>query len=291
MCDISFGFISSSRTSSHQTEIVFWDFLFKSIWGEMIKWWRGYSCYRKAGRNFKSNVSGFIKDFFVLKVEIDFRKLIRKSREGLSERGFGIICFMIKILTIMWYHRKLWCLGCNIDNFYSKNVVLGLFFFTFMFSSCFILVPPPPILGRYFISWFWNVLFCLYCSPLSRNLLSVPLFTYIFSSITSSCVLRLVWGLLSGNWHFIRFQFILCWLFRLLSQHFHLCYSHFACRFHGPVRILLKRSPFYHRQVMFFHRSTPSVWTYHSSRQVSITYQLFRSLPWLFLSSFDSLRS
>ena len=45
-----------------QTETVFWGFLFKSMWGEMIRWWRGYSYSRKAGRDHKSNVSGFIKD-------------------------------------------------------------------------------------------------------------------------------------------------------------------------------------------------------------------------------------
>ena len=31
------------------------------------------------GRDLKSNVSGFIKRYFVLKVEIDFRELIRKK--------------------------------------------------------------------------------------------------------------------------------------------------------------------------------------------------------------------
>ena len=53
--------------------------------GEMIRLWSGYSSIRKAGKDLKSNVSGFIKRFFVLKVEIDFRELIRKkSREGLG---------------------------------------------------------------------------------------------------------------------------------------------------------------------------------------------------------------
>ena len=37
-----------------------------------------------AGRRegLKSNVSGFINDFFVVKVEIDFRELTGKSRKG-----------------------------------------------------------------------------------------------------------------------------------------------------------------------------------------------------------------
>ena len=47
----------------------------------MIRWWKGYSCSRKTWRDLKSNVSGFIKDFFILKVEIDFRALIKKSSE------------------------------------------------------------------------------------------------------------------------------------------------------------------------------------------------------------------
>ena len=45
----------------------------------MIRWWRENSYSRKAGRDLKSNVSGFIEKFFVLKVEIDFRELIRKG--------------------------------------------------------------------------------------------------------------------------------------------------------------------------------------------------------------------
>ena len=83
-------------------------FLFKSMWGEMISWWRVYSCCRKAGRDLKSNVYQVsLKIFFyVLKVEIDFRELLRKSWEGFGFHG--------KILTMMWCHRKLsilWCLG------------------------------------------------------------------------------------------------------------------------------------------------------------------------------------
>ena len=63
MCDISFGFISSSRTSSDKICSEFF-FLFKSMLGEMIRWWRCNSCSRKAGKDLKSNISGFIKDFF-----------------------------------------------------------------------------------------------------------------------------------------------------------------------------------------------------------------------------------
>ena len=38
-------------------------FLFKSMRGEMIRGWRVYSCSRKEGKDLKTNVSGFIKDF------------------------------------------------------------------------------------------------------------------------------------------------------------------------------------------------------------------------------------
>ena len=99
-----------------QTETVFWVFLFKSTWGKMIRWLRGYSCSRKARRNLKLNVSGFIKDFFVLKLGIDFRELIRKSRARFGWKGFWHILFHGKILTTIWCHRKLstfWYLGCN----------------------------------------------------------------------------------------------------------------------------------------------------------------------------------
>ena len=69
----------------------------------MIRWWRGYSCCRKAGRDSKLNVSSFIKGFFVLKVVINFRELIRKKKLGRVwvKGSFGMTCFMEKILTIM----------------------------------------------------------------------------------------------------------------------------------------------------------------------------------------------
>ena len=43
----------------------------------------------------KSSVSGFIRGFFVLKVEIDFKELIRKKAgKGLGKNGFGISYFV-----------------------------------------------------------------------------------------------------------------------------------------------------------------------------------------------------
>ena len=92
MCDISFSFISSRTSSDSEC------FLSFSI--ETIRWWRGYS-WRKAGIDLKLTVSGFIKDFFVLKVEIDFRELKRISRERFGLKGFWHISFHGKILTIM----------------------------------------------------------------------------------------------------------------------------------------------------------------------------------------------
>ena len=43
----------------------------------------------KVGKDIKSNVSVFIKYYFVLKVKIDFRELIKKEvGKDLRERGF-----------------------------------------------------------------------------------------------------------------------------------------------------------------------------------------------------------
>ena len=73
MCYISLGFISSQTSSDREG---FLSFLFKSMRGEMIRSWRGYSCSWKAGKELKSNVS----DFFVLKLEVDFWKMIIKKK-------------------------------------------------------------------------------------------------------------------------------------------------------------------------------------------------------------------
>ena len=62
-------------------------------------------------------VSGFIKDlFFILKLETDFKELIRKIYRSVWVERVLAILFHGKILTIMWYCRKLYvlrCLGCN----------------------------------------------------------------------------------------------------------------------------------------------------------------------------------
>ena len=68
------GFISSSRTSSRLK--LFSEFFYlkpceKSAMGIVLA--------GKVGWNFKSNVSDFIKDFFCLKLEINFRELIRNK--------------------------------------------------------------------------------------------------------------------------------------------------------------------------------------------------------------------
>ena len=109
MFDISFVFISSPASSDRDCFLIF--FYFESVWGEMIRWWRGYSWSRKHRRDLKSNVSGFSKDFLVLKVDIHFREMIgKKVGKGLFESGFGTSLFYGNILTIMWCHRKLFIL-------------------------------------------------------------------------------------------------------------------------------------------------------------------------------------
>ena len=78
------GFILSSRTSRQRLLSKF--FYLKAC----EESGGGIIVAGKVGRDFKSNVSGFIKDFFVLKVEIDLRELIRKKLgRGLCERDFG----------------------------------------------------------------------------------------------------------------------------------------------------------------------------------------------------------
>ena len=97
-----------------QRETVFWVFLLNSMWGDMIWWWMWYICSRKAGRNLKSNVSGFVKDFFVLKVDIDFRELIRKMSWRVWIKG--VLAYLVSWKVIDYNVRKLsilWCLGCN----------------------------------------------------------------------------------------------------------------------------------------------------------------------------------
>ena len=72
MCDLSFGLYFIFRDY----------FLGFSIWKHVRR-------AGKVGRDLKSNVSGLFKDVLVLKVETDFRELIRKKvGEGLCERGF-----------------------------------------------------------------------------------------------------------------------------------------------------------------------------------------------------------
>ena len=58
MCDISSGFISSSRTSSRQR--LFSEFFYLKACKESGG---GIVVAEKVGRDLKTNVSGFIKDF------------------------------------------------------------------------------------------------------------------------------------------------------------------------------------------------------------------------------------
>ena len=82
----------------------------------MIRWSKWYSCSRKAGKDLKSSVSGFIKRLFCFESGHRFHGPDKKWLEGFGWKGFGRNLFHGKILTIMWCRRKLsilLCLGCG----------------------------------------------------------------------------------------------------------------------------------------------------------------------------------
>ena len=60
----------------------------------MIRCWKGYSCNRKAGKDLKSNVSDFIKDFCFESGDRFLGADKKKVGKGFGERDFGMTRFI-----------------------------------------------------------------------------------------------------------------------------------------------------------------------------------------------------
>ena len=102
MCDISFDFISSHTSSDRDCFLSF--SIQKHVRRNKME---GYSCNRKAGRDLKSNVSGFIKDLY-------FER---------GDRWFFFICFLF------WFcFHLVWCSTGTVRFGKNLNIVsYGLF--------------------------------------------------------------------------------------------------------------------------------------------------------------------
>ena len=119
----------------------------------------------------------------------------------------------LQILQILSYVNAAFCYVLSVSIFYS------IFFASFASGYWFALVHSSQSLSN-FLSLFWNVLFCLYCSTLSRYLLSLLSFVNIFPIISSSCIIRFV-----RRCFFLSFPFVVA-LFLFVSSFrcVHVCF-------------------------------------------------------------------